>query len=732
MNRGTYIEKIDIQSFGKLKNISITPSKGLNILTAPNEAGKSTVASFIKYIFYGFSGVRKQTISENEKLLYTPWGKTSVSGGITIVTPEGKFRIERSQSTNQETLTVYDVNTGKPAHTGAVPGEVFFGIGEESFQKILFFKQLYLPKNGDEALAEQIQNLIFSADEKTNAEKAEKRIKDARSTLKNNQKRGLIPNLENLLEDYDAKLTKSLEVKRDLDTVLQSLNEKKQKIDFNGEKLSLLEKEAKNINKFEAKKRLDGLIDLAKRKEEAEKKYKECLASFEGGNPPESSFVQELIDDNARFSMLEKKLDETSKDIKDETKRHEMERESTPFFETSPEKITGRLKTRRAFSLLLFLTSIGVAAFAGYRAYMLNIDGIFYALAGGFALTFIISIVLASKTPTFIKDLGFENKTELIKAINDFPVVKMRVEEMAKRIKSLEKAYAEDSEKYGNLKKSIDSRIKKYTAEEDITYGIAIQKLLNLSLEAGSLKAECMTLEERLDLALKEVNIEDLKQKAEGAALPLREAGAVQREIEFYKSANEGLKVQEMELERQKASLEAKSPSPSVLYGKREAVKAKLDEYNLKYAAFEIALEVLEEAGDYMKSTISPKLAQLSSAYFTAVTQGRYPSMLLTTDLTMSVATPEGDKSADYLSGGAKDTAYLCLRYALVDLLYDREKPFILLDDAFSRIDDDRLKLMLKSLVSLSEDQQIMIFTCHNREGEFLKEITKKAKTLEI
>ena len=238
--------------------------------------------------------------------------------------------------------------------------------------------------------------------------------------------------------------------------------------------------------------------------------------------------------------------------------------------------------------------------------------------------------------------------------------------------------------------------------------------------------------EERLDLALKEVNIEDLKQKAEGAALPLREAGAVQREIEFYKSANEGLKVQEMELERQKASLEAKSPSPSVLYGKREAVKAKLDEYNLKYAAFEIALEVLEEAGDYMKSTISPKLAQLSSAYFTAVTQGRYPSMLLTTDLTMSVATPEGDKSADYLSGGAKDTAYLCLRYALVDLLYDREKPFILLDDAFSRIDDDRLKLMLKSLVSLSEDQQIMIFTCHNREGEFLKEITKKAKTLEI
>ena len=135
---------------------------------------------------------------------------------------------------------VYDVNTGKPAFTGMVPGEVFFGIGEESFQKILFFKQLYIPQNGDEALAGQIQNLIFSADEKTNAENTEKKLREARAALKNNQKRGLIPNLESQLEDYDSKLATSLEVKRELDGVNQSLVEKKQKIAFNLEKLSLL------------------------------------------------------------------------------------------------------------------------------------------------------------------------------------------------------------------------------------------------------------------------------------------------------------------------------------------------------------------------------------------------------------------------------------------------------------------------------------------------------------
>lgn len=729
---GTYIERIDITSFGKLKNTTIIPTKGLNLLTAPNEAGKSTVAAFIKFIFYGFGGQRKQAVAENEKLLYMPWSGTRAAGGITIITPEGKFRVERAHSSSKETIDVYDVYTRKSVFTGMVPGEVFFGLGEESFLKILYFRQLYLPKNGDDALAEQIQNLIFSADEKTNAERAAKRLKEARAALKNNLKRGLIPDLESELTAYEEKLASSLDIKRELDGVLVSLSEKKQKIAFNEEKLAMLEKEAENIVKFEAKKRLDGLVALAKRKQEAEAKYNECMASFDGGTAPETGFVQELINDNALYSMIEKRLDETSKEIKDETKRCEMAKEASPFFENDPEGIKKKLKAGRTISLLFFAISIGLIIFAGIRFLNHGLDTLFYASSVAFALIFIISAVTAFKTPSFIKELGFSTKSELVKAVSDFPVIKLRAEERAKKIQSLEKAYSEDADKYNELKRSIDSRIRRYMSEENITYGLAIQKMLNLSMEAGTLKAECMTLEDRLEASLNEVNIEQLKQKAEGAVLPARETAAVNRETEFYKSANDGLKKQEIELEKQKTAFEVRSPSPSVLFGKREAVLNRLDEYKNKYESLGIALEMLEESGNFMKSTVSPKLAQLSSAYFTAATDGKYPSMQLTTDLMMSVSTSEGEKSADYLSGGAKDTAYLCLRYALVELLYDRKRPFIILDDAFSRIDDDRLKLMLKSLLTLAEDQQIILFTCHARESCFLKGITDKINVLEI
>ena len=57
------IEKVEINSFGKLKNTVLTPGKGMNVLTAPNESGKSTLAAFLKFVFYGFTDGRKKELA---------------------------------------------------------------------------------------------------------------------------------------------------------------------------------------------------------------------------------------------------------------------------------------------------------------------------------------------------------------------------------------------------------------------------------------------------------------------------------------------------------------------------------------------------------------------------------------------------------------------------------------------------------------------------------------------
>ena len=145
-----------------------------------------------------------------------------------------------------------------------------------------------------------------------------------------------------------------------------------------------------------------------------------------------------------------------------------------------------------------------------------------------------------------------------------------------------------------------------------------------------------------------------------------------------------------------------------------------------------IALEVLDESRDYMRSTVSPKLAQIASGYFSSATDGKYEEINITNDLAMSFNAQGGERNADFLSAGAKDTAYMCLRLALVELLYPRIKPFLVLDDAFSRLDDARLAYMLRELVKYAENAQIFIMTCHKRENTVLAALGQEIKTLEI
>ncbi len=731
MSNGAHIERIEITSFGKLKNIVLCPSDGMNVLTSPNESGKSTLADFIKFIFYGFGGTRKTAISENERTKYLPWDGSRVSGSVTLVTPNGKFRIERTVNGVKESVEMYDIYTRKPVFGGMVPGEVFFGVGEESFGKILFFKQLFQQKNGDDSLAEQIQNLIFSADEKTNTEKAVKRLKDLRASLKNNQKKGKIPELENRLADYEERLSESLEIKQQLDTVVLAIEERKNRISFNEKKLSLLEEEADNILKYESKKKLDSLLALAQKQKEAQENYNRCIAGFNGEDIPDTEMVQSLISDNTALSLSEKQIKDTENEIKAETKRLETAKDDNPLFGADIEKIKKSLNASASLPIMMFI--LGLICIAGGAIFLIKgMSAFVYALCGVAALLLITGIVISFKKPSAVKKLGLSSKTELVKMITDFPAEKAKAEEKERKIFSLESNLSEMREDYASLKSSIDERIGKYTTEANGAYGVTIQKLLNNSVEAGTYKAELISLSNQLENELGGVDLEKLKTEAQSAVAPEQDMDAVKRQMDFYKSAINATRTQQSELERQKASLEAKTQPPSVLCGKRDAVKKKLESYRIKYDALGLALEVIEESGDYMKSTISPKIAELSSNYFGSATNGKYSEMSLTTDLSLSVMTENGEKSVEYLSSGAKDTAYMCLRCGLVELLYEQKKPFLVLDDAFSRLDDERLVLILKELLRISENEQIIILTCHSRESRILTTLSDKVNLLEL
>ncbi len=76
-------------------------------------------------------------------------------------------------------------------------------------------------------------------------------------------------------------------------------------------------------------------------------------------------------------------------------------------------------------------------------------------------------------------------------------------------------------------------------------------------------------------------------------------------------------------------------------------------------------------------------------------------------------------RSALSLSRGTADQLYLSVRLAVCRLCLP-EKPPIVLDDALAAFDDRRMALALELLQELAREQQVLLFTCHGREGELL------------
>ena len=82
-------------------------------------------------------------------------------------------------------------------------------------------------------------------------------------------------------------------------------------------------------------------------------------------------------------------------------------------------------------------------------------------------------------------------------------------------------------------------------------------------------------------------------------------------------------------------------------------------------------------------------------------------------DLNVSVEEIDGIKTTDYYSKGYQNLFEICKRFALTDVLFKKEKPFIILDDPFYNLDDKKIDQAVKLINALSEEYQIIYFVCH-------------------
>ena len=86
-------------------------------------------------------------------------------------------------------------------------------------------------------------------------------------------------------------------------------------------------------------------------------------------------------------------------------------------------------------------------------------------------------------------------------------------------------------------------------------------------------------------------------------------------------------------------------------------------------------------------------------------------------DLKVSVEEKGQQMATDYYSKGYQNLFEICKRFALVDVLFTGEKPFIILDDPFYNLDDKKLTQAVDLIKKLSNEYQILYLICHDSRG---------------
>ena len=723
------IEKCEIISFGCISNTIITPSAGINLITAPNESGKTTLAHFIKFVFYGFSGQRNSTVSDNEKKHYIPWDNPRAAGAVEFSLGNSKYRVEREFLAGKDICTVTEKLSGKEILKGLVPGECFFGVKEEIFTKTAFFRQLSSPGKKDDELAEQLRNLVASADETVSASDALKRLTEAKNRLRSRVKGGgIIPALEEKRGELDKTLGTAFSMSGELGRVEAELKEIESRLNANKEYRVQINEELSGIEKYEAFVKYGELKEHARKVTDSETAYNAAVEEFGGTEPDKDAVATALKLVSKRNALLVKRAERKAA-YENSEKDVENARKESLFDGRNVIKLRKKInainssKGLMVFLITLMLLAAGVTALFNFTTVFGTVEFLpwqyIIVFAAAALIIGIIFIILRSAASHFAAKNGFSSIIEMRYMLSQYPAAQQEIAELELKSFGAKTLYERADEEL----KALDAEIFSVTEgmpgdNEDVEKRVAdivsaTETVLNARNRLDTDKAV-------QEAAFAGCDLKRISELAENASQPVHNREELEKALDFLKSEDEKLLSLLREREGERGRLIGAGGDPALIQAQRDSVAARIRYLEQSYNAVNIAAEALNEADKHMRNIVSPALSRLAGKYMSSVTNGKYDSVSFDTSLIMSYETSSGTKHSDYMSAGTRDSAYMCLRLALIDLVFSETRPPLVLDDAFVRLDGKRLENMLSLVKSAAGNGQVFVFTCHDREQRIL------------
>lgn len=712
-------------TFGKLQNQSLELRDGLNIVQAPNEAGKSTWCALIAAMFFGVnSRERDKAGSIADKNRFSPWAGVSMSGRLDC--RAGGCELTLTRTTRRQTSPMGEfqavyAGTGDPVPglTGKTCGETLLGVSREVFERSAFIRQAGLPISQDAGLERRIAALITSGEEGTSYSEASDTLKKQLNRRRHN-KTGRLPALETELRETEARLA-------ELETLeSQLLSARSRTEDLEAGKAAL-EEELDACDRWEAGRRRQALSQAEAAARETAERAADLRRRIEEERVPENDAIGRLRGAIVNLETVRRSLKKARED-QDEARKQVLRAESavndSPFAGHTPEQ-AARLpldigpKPRFPLWGVLLVLALGPGLWAAMvffaRQNLRLSTGCSFA-AGGLCLLALSLLIVLKQKKWEARAAGLREQRQ--KELEDFTAL-YRSKEAAQSDLNAKSAAAETL--YNTLttnEQGILLEVRRFApAAFDIPAADAA--LRSCAVRRKELaEAENAAREAQLRYSLLARQSPAPEDGGEALPAPARSRDEISADLETNQAA---LAAARSEEDRLTGRLHALG-DPVVLRSAAAHLRGQIQSLEEEYKAIRLAMDALAGANTTLQTRFSPELGRRAAEIFQELTGGRYTGVALDRSFRLS-AEPAGDtvcRDAALLSAGALDQLYLAVRLAICELVLpgDIGVP-IILDDALANFDDVRCAAALRWLRAEAQNRQILLFTCHSREAEF-------------
>ncbi len=760
---------LHIDAFGKLRNFRIDFENGITEILGENGYGKTTLAAFIKAMLYGIPDNRDK---EKIRKHYAPWSGGDFGGTLDIETEKGRYRIVRRFTLKLgDTFELLSLESGLESKDYSENiGFELFGIDAESYEKSVYLPQREVDIKMTDPIGARLTGLLEDSSDMLDFTSAIERIKDRRREFEHYRgNRGLIENTRDELAECERQIAEA-------EAKLRDAEQKKTEAGALEAEIAQIEKDIAALSEKLREENEKKLIlkdheiyrELCRDREECREKLERTEREFKNGVPNKRE-IADAENLSREIASARKKRAEAVSEDKDtweyESLKAVFENGTPSAYELASKGMAARDIVEKREELSRLYTALpqkievsaqksqkGIIAVAGVGAVGLVLLIVGIALSAVLAVVGAIVLVagLAIAAAAVVSQKKLAEQIGKAETANNEREIKLK--ELEEKQRSLEKLESSFEEFLLTYKKSAEG-----SDPERIMEGLAkeVERYEKIAAEAKVLKERIESFDseinekeaklvaflekyafvgdnEKSPEEIRELTerLERLKEDLDGysaKAERFKKEKNIEEEIEYSSIDTDILesaisaardKLREQSEQKSRLAEAAKrldsdaEPLP-FLKDKRLELSARIIEYSERKEIYDKTEKLLNQAKENLSSRYLLKMKNSFAEHFAALTDNDR-EITLDAKLEIKLREDSGAKKAAEYSAGWQAVIALCMRLSLIDSLYETERPFLVLDDPFVNLDQEKLVRALRTLRELSKNTQIVYLTCHD------------------